>query len=107
MTDTSDSPIDRADHRETGWPLPRRQSRVPCRRADVRTAFSFEDKTYIRAFVDHESALPRNESMGAWLVSCVSTVSEWNTNPYRCEGCLTAEEALDWGERLWRPRPLG
>ena len=106
MTDTSDSPIDRAT---PGDRLAAASQAIAgaLPRADVRTAFSFEDKTYIRAFADHEVRVSRNESMGAWLVSCVSTVSEWNTNPYRCEGCLTAEEALDWGERLWRPRPLG
>ena len=69
MTNTSDS---RVDHAATGDRLAAAAEAIAgaLPPSGVRTAFSFEEKAYIRAFADHEVRVSRNESMGAWVVSC-------------------------------------
>jgi hypothetical protein len=69
------------------------------------TMFDLEQRTHIRSSHDHRVWARRNEALGVWVIGCESTSPEtWSSGVHRCEGCLSAEDALERAEALWRCR---
>src|SRR5512135_1925460 len=68
------------------------------------TTFDLEQRTHIRSSHDHRVWARRNEALGAWVLGCEAVSPAWSSGVHRCEGCLSAEDALDQAEALWRCR---